>query len=164
MATEGDLETLGFQSCSVTAKTLNIDHGDNVLGPFCRLTVEDSAPLAPGVYAWTKDGDVMYVGKADVLRQIVHGARMQRAYNDYTYVPASKVRQTSSPRVRVNGLLNRALCDGARIGWWWTETPSASEADRSVATGVEPCSTGGPVAEAASCTEVQGAPTTGSSR
>ena len=72
----------------------------------------------------------MYVGKADVLRQIVHGARMQRAYNDYTYVPASKVRQASSPRVRVNGLLNRAVCDGAVVRWWWTESPSPDEATR----------------------------------
>ena len=30
-------------------------------------------------------------------------------YNDYTYVRASKVAQTRSPRVRANGLLNRAI-------------------------------------------------------
>ncbi len=128
--TEADLETLGFRACHVTAKKLNIDYGEVVLGPFCRLVVDDTAPLAPGVYAWTRDGEVMYVGKADVLRQIVHGAGMNRAYNDYTYMPASKVRQASSPRVRVNGLLNRALSDGSTVGWWWTETASSADASR----------------------------------
>ena len=130
MATEADLETRGFRACSVTPKTLNIDHPGTALGPFCRLTVQDTAPLSPGVYAWAKDGEVMYVGKADVLRQIVHGARMQRAYNDYTYIPASKVRQVSSPRVRVNGLLNSALRDGAVVRWWWVQCPSTIEASR----------------------------------
>jgi hypothetical protein len=129
MATERDLEVRGFRSCRVTARTLNIQYPDPAnLGPFCRLVVEDSAPLRPGVYVWAKDGDVMYVGNADQLRQIVHGARMQRAYNDYTYIPASKVQQASSPRVRVNGLLNRALCEGSEVTWWWIETPSAGAA------------------------------------
>jgi hypothetical protein len=128
VASERDLEMRGFRPCGVTAKMLNIDHGDEDLGPFCRLVVEDTAPLGPGVYAWTRDGDVMYVGKADVLRQIVHGARMNRAYNDYTYIPASKVKQASSPRVRVNGLLNRALGEGSSVAWWWHEVASSSDA------------------------------------
>ncbi len=104
MATEADLERLGFRACSVTPKTLNVVHPGTVLGPFCRLTVEDRAPLASGVYAWAKDGDVMYVGKADVLRQVVHGARMQRAYNDYTYIPAfegASSFKSSRPRQRL---------------------------------------------------------------
>lgn len=92
MANEADLESLGFRACDVAARTLNIEHPGTTLGPFCRLAVEGTAPLSPGVYAWAKNGDVMYVGKADVLRQIVYGARMQRAYNDYTYMPASKVK------------------------------------------------------------------------
>lgn len=130
MASESDLEVLGFSSCRVHAKTLNIDHVGSTLGPFCRLVVDDSAPTTPGVYGWACDGNVMYVGKADVLRQIVHGARMNRAYNDYTYIPASKIRQISSPRVRVNGLLNRALCAGSTVRWWWRQTASSMEASR----------------------------------
>lgn len=131
MATEYDLEHRGFHSCRVTATALNINHLDPAnRGPFCRLAVEDNAPSLPGVYVWARDGMVMYVGKADQLRQIVHEARMQRAYNDYTYIPASKVQQASSPRVRVNGLLNRALCEGAVVKWWWIETPSATLASR----------------------------------
>jgi hypothetical protein len=130
VATEDDLTTLGFRACCVMPKTLNIDHGDSILGPFCRLAVQDTAPQKPGVYAWAEDKEVMYVGKADVLRQIVQGARMQRAYNDYTYIPASKVRQASSPRVRVNGLLNRAFGAGSVVRWWWIEVPSPAEASR----------------------------------
>ena len=130
VATEQDLKTIGFRACEVTPKTLNIDHGTAALGPFCRLVVEDTAPLRPGVYAWTKDSEVVYVGKAGVLRQIVHGVRMQRAYNDCTYIPASKARQASSPRVRVYGLLNRALCDGSVVRCWWIEAPSRADASR----------------------------------
>lgn len=108
---------------------LNIEHPDpEGRGPFCRLIVEDTAPERPGVYAWTLNGTVMYVGKARQLRQVVHGARMQRAYNDYTYVPASKVGQLSNPRVRINGLLNRALGDGSTVAWWWMETHSDAQA------------------------------------
>lgn len=70
----------------------------------------------------------MYVGKARELRQIVHGTRMQRPYNDYTYLPPSKLGQLSSPRVRVNGLLNRALCEGSEVAWWWIETESLGDA------------------------------------
>jgi excinuclease UvrABC nuclease subunit len=88
-------------------------------GPFCRLIVEDTAPEQPGVYGWVQDDAVMYVGRANQLRQVVHGTRMGRAYNDYTYIPASKVAQTSSPRVRVNALLNRALRSGSVVAWWW---------------------------------------------
>jgi hypothetical protein len=131
VATERDLEALGFRSCRVTATKLNINHPDPAnRGPFCRLAVEDNAPRLPGVYVWVRDGVVMYLGKANQLRQIVHGMRMQRAYNDYTYIPASKVRQSSSPRVRVNGLLNRALCEGGVVTWWWIETASEAAASR----------------------------------
>lgn len=131
VATERDLNNLGFRSCRVNATTLNINHPDATnRGPFCRLAVDDTAPPVPGVYAWVSDGAVMYVGKASQLRQIVHGKRMQRAYNDYTYIPASKVRQSSSPRVRINGLLNRALCEGGTVTWWWRETTSAIAARR----------------------------------
>ena len=48
-------------------------------------------------------------------------AEINRAYNDYTYIPPSKIGQTSSPRVRVNGLLNRALVGGANVEWWWLD-------------------------------------------
>ena len=76
------------------------------------------------------DGVVMYVGKAGELRQVVHGTRMGRAYNGYTYVPPSKVVQTGSPRVRVNGPLNAAMDDGSVVTWWWLETASVEEALR----------------------------------
>jgi hypothetical protein len=120
---EAELKGLGFVACAVVARRLDIDHHDPAgRGPFCRLDVEDHAPERPGVYAWAVDGQVLYVGKARELRQIVHGTRMGRAYNDYTYMPPSKVWQTSSPRVRVNGLLNRALCAGSVVRWWWRES------------------------------------------
>lgn len=107
MATYVDLRQRGFHSCDVIPLVLNVDHPDPARrGPFCRVRVDDTAPPRPGVYAWACDGRVMYVGKAGQLRQIVHGTRMGRAYNDYTYMPASKVAQSGSPRVRVNGLLN----------------------------------------------------------
>jgi hypothetical protein len=116
MASDVDLLEHEFRMCAVTAKTLNINHPDPMgLGPFCRLVVDDTAPERPGVYAWASDLQVMYVGMAAQLRQIVHGTRMARAYNDYTYVPASKVAQISSPRVRVNGLLNRTIVSGATV-------------------------------------------------
>jgi len=134
VAKESDLQAHGFRSCEVTAKILNIDRGDATgLGPFCRLTVHSTAQALPGVYAWATDGDVMYVGMARELRQIVNGTRMRRAYNDYTYVPASKVAQKSSPRVRINGLINRALNEGSIVTWWWVETPTAENAKRTEA-------------------------------
>ena len=49
-------------------------------------------------------------------------------YNDYTYMPPSKSKEASGPRVRVNGLINRVLCEGATIAWWWTETSNEAEA------------------------------------
>lgn len=120
MATINDLKSLGFTPSVIVAKTLNIVHPDPAgRGPFCRLTVTTTAPTAPGVYAWVVDDDVQYVGKARELIQIVNGARMKRAYNDYTYIPASKVAQLSNPRVRVNGLLNAAVCAGQTVTWWW---------------------------------------------
>lgn len=129
VAEASDLVRLGFRECAVAARQLGIIHDATPNeGPFCRLTVEDTAPARPGVYGWTQDDLVMYVGKAGQLRQIVHGVRMGRAYNDYTYVPASKVAQASSPRVRVNALLNQALGSGAVIAWWWYECASVEAA------------------------------------
>ncbi len=123
MVGEADLEAAGFRKHLVTARTLNVVHPEDIrqLGPFCRLEVADvhEVPLRPGVYAWVTSAEVRYVGHASVLRQVVHGTRMGRAYNDYTYVPASKVRQTSSPRVYVNGLLNAAFVEGLGATWWW---------------------------------------------
>lgn len=108
---------------------MNIVHpGAGGLGPFCRLAVHAEVPTVPGVYAWTKDQEVLYIGRAAELKQIVHGARMQRAYNDYTYIPPSKVRQSSSPRVRINALLNNAICEGATIAWWWLQAVSKEAA------------------------------------
>jgi hypothetical protein len=43
-------------------------------------------------------------------------------------VPASKVAQTSSPRVRVNGLLNRRLSEGHTVTWWWLALDSLKNA------------------------------------
>jgi hypothetical protein len=120
MATTSHLEELGFQSSIVAAVRLNIGHPDPLgLGPFCRLKVTTTAPLSPGVYAWVVEEEVRYVGVASFLIHVVNGARMQRAYNDYTYVPASKVAQTSSPSVRVNELLNRRISEGHTLTWWW---------------------------------------------
>ena len=134
MATTADLAVLGFQSSEVSATRLNIEHQDPLgLGPFCRLKVVTTAPVSPGVYAWVLEEDVQYVGMASYLLHVVNGARMQRAYNDYTYVPASKVAQTSSPRVRVNGLLNRAACAGQSVTWWWLATETVEDANRTEA-------------------------------
>jgi hypothetical protein len=121
MAGDAELEAAGFRKHHVDARTLNIVHPQDTrqLGPFCRLDVATplEVPLQPGVYAWVTDGEVRYVGHASVLRQIVNGTRMGRAYNDYTYVPPSKLQQTSSPRVYVNGLLNAAFVRGGRVTW-----------------------------------------------
>lgn len=84
MAFTADLLRKGFHSSTVTAVALDIRHPDpGQLGPFCRLHVEGRVPSAAGVYAWVVNDRVMYVGKANELCQIVRGARMQRAYNDY---------------------------------------------------------------------------------
>jgi hypothetical protein len=102
MAAIPDLIAEGFYPSTVAARCLDIEHPDPLgLGPFCRLTVTTTAPLLPGVYGWVIDGKVQYVGMASYLVHMVHGARMDRAYNDYTYVPASQVAQPSNPRVRI---------------------------------------------------------------
>jgi hypothetical protein len=51
------------------------------LGPFCRLRVEDSAPLGPGVCCRVIDERVMYAGVGRVLRQIAHGMQMGRPHS-----------------------------------------------------------------------------------
>lgn len=96
--------------------------------PFCRVHVTTTAPGNPGAYAWVVDDEVMYIGKAKELVQIVKGYGMGRAYNDYTYMPASKVIQLSNPRVRVNGLLNAALVAGRTVTWWWVATRTETDA------------------------------------
>ena len=129
VATTADLIAEGFASSTVVPTTLNIDHPDPTgRGPFCRLIVTTTAPASPGAYAWVTNDDLRYIGKARDLLQIVHGTRMGRPYNDYTYVPPSKVRQIGNPRVRINGLLNAAICEGQVITWWWwaTETEVAA--------------------------------------
>lgn len=129
MAITADLIAEGFTASTVVAKTLDIDHPDpGMRGPFCRLTVTTAAPPAPGVYAWATDDDVQYIGKARELIQIVKGTTMGRAYNDYTYMPASKVAQLSNPRVRVNGLLNATITGGSTASWWWLELDSEAAA------------------------------------
>jgi hypothetical protein len=102
------------------------------MGPFCRLDVTDSldVPLRAGVYAWVTNSEVGYIGHASVLRQIVYGARMNRANNDYTYIPPSKLQQTSSPRVYVNGRLNAALVEGEEVTWWWRAEVTVHVAQR----------------------------------
>jgi len=60
VASVRDLQELVFHPCVVTATKLNIVHEAHPdQGPFCRLTVDDSAPALPGVYAWVQDGDVI---------------------------------------------------------------------------------------------------------
>jgi hypothetical protein len=128
---EDEFQSLGFVREKVETRRLNIDHPDPMnRGPFCRLRVTASVPLVPGVYAWCVDDLVCYVGKAGQLRQIVQGMRMGRAYNDYTYVPPSKLNQLSNPRVRVNGLINSELCKGNIVSWWWAETQTEASAGR----------------------------------
>ena len=65
---------------------------------------------------------------AGELLQIVNGMRMGRPYNDYTDMPASKIGQPSSPRVRVNGLLNAAIISGQAVTWWWKSTDTIASA------------------------------------
>jgi hypothetical protein len=92
MTTSAELLASGFEPSTVVATRLNIEHPDPTgLGPFCRLAVSTAAPAAPGVYAWVVGEEVRYIGMASFLLHVVNGARLQRAYNDYTYVPASKV-------------------------------------------------------------------------
>jgi len=141
MATQRNLQRRGFRACRVTAKAVNIVHQDpHGRGPFCRLLVVGDPPACPGVYAWVAGGYVRYIGRANDLRQIVHGARINRAYNDYTYIPPSKIGQTSSPRVRVNGLLNRAHVGGVDIQWWWLKVRSVDESKRVEAELIHPWS------------------------
>lgn len=128
MATAEALRAERFTRCVVRAVRLSIQHPGDVSRRFCRLTVDTSAPSAPGVYAWEVDGSVRYVGKAKSLIHVVQGARLQRAFNDYTYIPPSKVAQKSSPRVRVNSLLNEAFESGSTVRWWWRREGSETEA------------------------------------
>lgn len=130
MATTSALADAGFHRCAVTARRLDIVHSEPPdAGLFCRLTVTGDVRDAPGVYAWAVDESVSYVGMSERLVVMVTGASLDRANNDYTYVPPSKaLMQTSSPRVRVNALVNTALRDGSRVEWWWRETPSPTAA------------------------------------
>jgi hypothetical protein len=82
-------------------------------------------PHAPACTRGVTDGNVMYVGMASQLRQVAHGTRMDSAYNAYADIPAPKVVQINSPRVRVNGLLNRSIVAGATVMLWWLETATA---------------------------------------
>jgi hypothetical protein len=121
---------MGFTCRAATPARVNIMHADPYgRGPFCRIRVAAGAPTAPGVYAWVVDFTVMYVGESHELVQIVHGATMDRPYNDYTYIPASQVKRPFDPRVRINGLLNLAFVEGRDVNWWWyeTETPIAAK-------------------------------------
>lgn len=131
MATTEDLLAANFVSSEVFARSLNIEHHDpSGLGPYCRLRVVTNAAENPGVYAWVVDLAVSYVGKSSHLLHVVDGARLQRPYNDYTYVPASQASKSSDPRVRINGLLNRAMVGGHDVAWWWLETRTTAEAER----------------------------------
>lgn len=120
-----DLRRLGFTRSHVLPCRLDLCYPDpRGRGPFCRLEVELMPPALAGAYAWVADNSVGYIGRSDDLRQVVHGARMSRAYDEYTYMPPSKVTQSSSPRVLVNGRLNAALVGGAEVTWWWTAVES----------------------------------------
>lgn len=130
MATSNDLSRAGFDHSSVVATQLNVVHPEVPDGgPFCRLGVATSAPLAPGVHAWVVGDEVVYVGRASHLLHMVQGAQFARAYNDFTYVPPSKAANIHSPRVRVNRLLNSAIVAGREVTWWWRATESVVEAD-----------------------------------
>lgn len=60
----------------------------------------------------------------------MNGQRHGRAYNDYTYVPPSKVlNQPYSPRVRVNGFFNAAITGGGTVTWWRLQLVTLDEAD-----------------------------------
>lgn len=129
MAKIGELIKIGFVTSVVHARQLNIEHPDpQDLGRFCRLRVETMAPKTLGVYAWALDTEVKYVGKASHLLHVVAGANLQRPFNDYTYAPPSKVAQTGSPRVRVNGLLNGVISEGQIVTWWWFKQNTVEEA------------------------------------
>lgn len=129
MATHTDLTAEGFTVSTVSVKRLDIGHRDPFgRGPFCRLTVTTTAPTSPGVYAWVHGDDVQYIGMSRALLQIVNGQRMGAAYNDYTYIPPSQVARPGDPRVRINGLLNRALSAGGIVTWWWRCTEDAAAA------------------------------------
>ena len=125
MATEEDLLEMGFTACTITARKLDIPHEDPYgRGPFCRLVASGPLSDAPGVYAWVVDSQVMDIGETGRLRVMVQGQKLGRAYDDYTYVPPSQVKRPHDPRVRVNGLINKAIGAGSTVSWWWLETPS----------------------------------------
>jgi len=127
-AGEEELRVEGFRiGPAVVVKTLNIDFQDP-RGPFCRLLVTGPVPESPGVYSWCRNGRAMYVGMSGKLWQIVQGYGNSRANNDYTYVARSQLRDLASPRVRVNGLMNRAICEGAEMTWWWLSLASVEQA------------------------------------
>ena len=121
-ATESDLISMSFRGCSVIARKLDIRH------PVDPAASGPSAIYTPRRLCLVRGRNVMYVGASGELRQITQGRRMNRAANDYTYVPPSKVLQLSCPRVWVNGLLNRAFKAKRPVSWWWLETGSKAEA------------------------------------
>jgi hypothetical protein len=135
-ATADHLRAEGFRRFVVTARQTGIgfEPDGTTAGPFCRLDIAGAPPELPGVYAWVVDGEVRYVGLSNCLRQVVHGAKMHRAPNDYTSVARSQASDRHSPRTRVNALENEAVVAALAVEWHGrvaasTESPAVIEAD-----------------------------------
>jgi hypothetical protein len=133
MAGDAELEAAGFRQHHVDGRRLNIIHPQDTdsSGHSAASTCYAARGAAPaGSLCLVTNEEVRYIGHASVLRQIVNGIHMDRAHNDYTYVPPSKPQQTSSPCVYVNGLLNAAFVRGERVTWWWRAEPTVPDAKR----------------------------------
>lgn len=82
-------------------------------------------PSEPGLYAWERDGVVVYVGQTRVplsTRLGSNGYSTISRYNTFAREPGRK-NGGQQTNCRVNALANAALVAGSRLVIWYRVTP-----------------------------------------
>ncbi len=128
-ATDDDLADLGFEPRSLQVVAIDVPcrGGRDVLHAKWRTTgtkVSDG-----GLYAFTVDDQVMYVGMTTALEMVTHGVKGNSARGPQRYggLANDKDCRPTQTRLRVNSLVNEQLREGRRVLHWLLPLPTATE-------------------------------------
>ena len=98
-------------------------------GPFARL-VMPPLPIAPGLYLWQENDEVVYVGQTRIPLKERLGSRGYSTISSYNTLARQVGRKNGGQQTncRVNSLANASLSAGHELSIWYRVTRAAEAA------------------------------------